>query len=950
MSASKSSSFDSTFFSTLQPSMLSLDKSMQHDTVSQPPSIFGERAPATFLKGLQDDNFSGMMGFHANEDLHKGSVIFRDTNVMLFYGNFEAPFSLFAKKTFNVELVPVNQAVYSAVQNGEVTFVQVEIRGEDRRNIDDCQKYLEQLNADDLRVEEIFLPSSDMTAHRELVTRKLQQDAVLSTMRQQEGSAVGNKALPGLWYASWEQDAGKMVLDPMVAEGFLSIHVTPPVSSRGINRITEAVDLTVTLLSFQRTEKQRELMDSMVAYFNSFETDFYIGSISLPVGLPVVNDLMDRAKRDDIAAAHGLVCIRFESSKSIARLNGMAGVVKIWANSLASLLKFLRTIEDLGGVLTQVLKHGRSNAHRDSSSQPTPSLQRVRTSSHEQESRTASWDLGLSTLEQSRGHLDSSMSMAARNFSAPPGQSAAMGPSGLGPPSLGLKSYSKLGNVGHQFGRHESMVHGIQREDSDWTERTSGSGFGLSDSLSSAMNSISMGSNQSLPHTQILPRKNSNRGMQSAHMGEGSCVIRWPQQSFRFIFLCKKLKMQLADKLQELREAYGINTVCPHRERGDPFACILLIGDPHTLKTPSMRISAYMQEVLHKMRSVQVIFSQHKWNNLVSTDLVLVRKIQGLCGVHIILDPESNDVFETTSVYDLRLPYSTPVVTQSLDPSLEEPPKPSSKLMIAALGRLQSPRNVILTIYREDADLFVRDCPRMFIVCDGDARFDAAEMTRMKMGEVLVKAVGLDSTVHLYVYAERAEQAGVDAQASAYARTLGRGLSLADSMNIRKVAVSSPTTLDAFPDLLEDAMRSLVIRSVVQFTTSTSAGQLEEIICLERSSKTGEEKLIEPCGGSVMVSTLLKVIERHTELHTRSSGGQKHPRMQLLAVNVPLPKNTSAEAFLPNHGPSSLSHFGGPLLRNNPAASRRVSIIVLRGLPDGVAAGIEMIRSVSDIS
>jgi uncharacterized protein YcgL (UPF0745 family) len=62
----------------------------------------------------------------------------------------------------------------------------------------------------------------------------------------------------------------------------------------------------------------------------------------------------------------------------------------------------------------------------------------------------------------------------------------------------------------------------------------------------------------------------------------------------------------------------------------------------------------FFRSIINLIREVKIVLSLDQRDVLVSSDLTRVKEIQGTTGVHVILDPQSEDLSRTLSCFDLR--------------------------------------------------------------------------------------------------------------------------------------------------------------------------------------------------------------------------------------------------------------------------------------------------------
>ena len=451
-----------------------------------------------------------------------------------------------------------------------------------------------------------------------------------------------------------------------------------------------------------------------------------------------------------------------------------------------------------------------------------------------------------------------------------------------------------------------------------------------------------------------------------------TAVIRWPHQSFRFMFLGEPLKRSLNELLESLRTVNNILTTCPYRDKTDQAACLLLEGLPGTVAPCADRVNTFMRSVSQQMRCLQLLLSDAQRKALMAQDLAKVKEVQGMCGVHLVLDPQPTDLSESASTYDIRLPCSeTPIELEqeSEGPQpLEEYEKgfrPPHELISVLVTSKVSGHAVMVSVMNNKACVggWNWGVNNLLLVLDGsaDAGLNPVEIEQLNRGEVLVNAEATTGRRILRVRPDPASMTlrGVEHQAESLVSALSRGLAAADSLSLTGVAVVAPLLNQCFSDIPVELVRSLTVEAVVAFIHRAPVRYLERVLCIEilpadvdvdgpsEYSLPGESSILLPAGGDRMATTMLLLLEQANDPQTLAASASQNPfsgppvpSIRLLACNVSLLRNMIAESLVP-----PLQRGVAPFMQPQPQLPPGPpGPIIIRGLMRSLVAAIQAIR------
>jgi hypothetical protein len=912
-----------------------------------------------------DSSMDGSIG--RRRQACRGTFLFQDREAGIFFANFEAEFRLFVLKTFNVEVIahdstasdPLNPPFGSGARNidgaSKVSATRLELVGESGEDISRCHAFLEQLNTANLTRVQIHFPRSDPIAYRELLARKSKQGALLRGIRRQEAINVlrGISQQNMSSYDRENEDISMVPVDPLKVEGFVSIRIKPPLHSRGIKRMTFPADITITICGPTRSENQKATMRAIEEHFNNIETDYFSATIDIAVGSSIFRQLTIRAVRDEFVAKNRLIHLRFDETKDNIRITGIAGSVRVWAPTYSTLVNTLRFFESNGGLNARIVQQ----PHAQSAAPAVDSM------SYElrQGSGIGGGLGGGEGGDRDWSYLSGITGPSAQQGVTPIlGQGVVKNPSGMSASGLGSSGLGqhKIPVTNFAFNRHDGGAYsefGAQMKEHDgissgWSDR-SNVGVSVINSLgaSNALTASGGGGVNPIAGAMAASQRHDASRQMSFGRPTEKRIIRWPHHSFRFMFLSGNLKQKLNEQLMEVRQKYAINTVCPHREKNDPAACLLLQGEGHVLKAASQQMELFMRDVLSKMRCLQIVLSEPQRQMLMNMDLKMVKEIQGLCGVHIILEPLAADFAETHCAYDLRLPYliSSGMFTISAYDHISERKGSSScsELVAVFSTNLGTQRKVIISVVSEIAGEDNRETglTSIYILSENDARtrFDGVELKRLIEGEILSLFTG--ETNNLFVISKVSMFPTKEVQSEALISAIDRSLAAADARGLTNIRIEDPAGNESFSDLSADTIRALALEAVITFTQRFSLTSVERIVCVECSeSKVDlDEQIVLPCAGSVMASSLLMMLQKANDPTSRDSNVQA--RLCLLTCNVPLNRHITAEVIYPSL--NRASHRYANTLQLIAATSGGVSPIIVRGLVGGLAAALQSIQA-----
>lgn len=168
--------------------------------------------------------------------------------------------------------------------------------------------------------------------------------------------------------------------------------------------------------------------------------------------------------------------------------------------------------------------------------------------------------------------------------------------------------------------------------------------------------------------------------------GDAKVVVYLPDLTLRYVLLGPPLSQLMTDMLSRFT-ANGIKTKYPYRDRTDPHAALLIEGDP-TLAVPAAHEAlALITSATEELKSVHVIVSEEQHRTLLSSDLALIKYIQGQVGVHLKLEPTMAEMEYAHALVDLRFHFKPISVDSVADRAMASDVHPWNTLPTMALAR-----------------------------------------------------------------------------------------------------------------------------------------------------------------------------------------------------------------------------------------------------------------------
>lgn len=463
-------------------------------------------------------------------------------------------------------------------------------------------------------------------------------------------------------------------------------------------------------------------------------------------------------------------------------------------------------------------------------------------------------------------------------------------------------------------------------------------------------------------------------------------VIYWPIQSCRYIFLGESLKKQLSDLLNHHREK-GIIITSPYRDKNQPLACMLLEGSAEVVKGASEEINRFLQEVTMQVHAACVTLSEPEWQNLTQRDLVKMKEIQGICGVHISLEPTPEELSQALSNFDLRLPYTLSPVPEDVDaenqlnrslqqalypsisPSLSEALTPhppaivteDNVLISVGVPSIGSPRHqvqVSVLATNKEGEWITGVDNLLMLTDDTCVGNQPDEDSKLDQGKCLVTRLEERQLIRVKLQNDKSGTSTEQSLKDRLINALSRGLTFVDSQRITCVGVMCPTSLPCLSDVSSRNIRQAFIEAMVAAIQKCSLPFIKRVMCVEMNSAeeidtaaptatttttTSSLATLKPAADNDMAMSLIQQLElSHTPFPSLSAANTATgtDKFTLITCNVGLPMHLQAESLVDSS--QQPAH-----LRILPVASK--GPVMVRGLPIAVLQAIECIKRVTAV-
>ena len=328
-------------------------------------------------------------------------------------------------------------------------------------------------------------------------------------------------------------------------------------------------------------------------------------------------------------------------------------------------------------------------------------------------------------------------------------------------------------------------------------------------------------------------------------------VIHWPHPSVRFMFLEENLKNSLAELVTSYREA-GVKITSPYRDKKDATSAMLIepgsdeVGSRPLVEHAKLAVCEYMERVRSQMRPIAVTMPTKLLQKLYSSELNQLKKLQGIYGVHIVLEPDKDDLLECSYHIDLTN-YSPKQVSNAKSSSSDNGQfhnidAGEGGFVNSILGELLQMHihgkfNTVKVqvVQNEVSNWSVYKQPALLLILDDDANLDDTDKLQLAAGKVLVHQEGNQCMVRARPQATLSE--GYQSQARALRNCIKAGLLACERLHLSGVVVIAVETSSLLSCMSCQDIKVETSNAILHFAKEI-ARVVNTIVCLEDKSIT----------------------------------------------------------------------------------------------------------------
>ncbi len=334
-----------------------------------------------------------------------------------------------------------------------------------------------------------------------------------------------------------------------------------------------------------------------------------------------------------------------------------------------------------------------------------------------------------------------------------------------------------------------------------------------------------------------------------AEAASSHIIIHWPHASCKFIFLEQTTKNALSYLINGYREI-GVKITTPYRDKKDASVC-MLIESADEFRSPNAAINVqraanavreYMATVADKIKAVQLVVSSSLLSCLKSDDLAELKNMQGLYGVHILIEPASEDVHECSYRMDLTTHKAHPkqLPDQNTCKSIESSFGYNLQLSLR-VKNCSTGRPITIQIVNDDSSNWSQyGVSALLLVLDASANatLSAEDIAAIDAGQALVNSDYLRQHMILRVRPTHAWDHAEQADALQF--SLLTGLLTADQLRLRGIAVIAPTYNSLLGNMSSKDLKAVTAVTLLSFAREELTRYIQRIVCLEDAEADDE--------------------------------------------------------------------------------------------------------------
>ena len=607
----------------------------------------------------------------------------------------------------------------------------------------------------------------------------------------------------------------EVVQNPMYAGGFVNIRIKPPVNTHGLRRMTFPADVSVTVCGPVYTHAQQDSLDRCERAIKSIPPDpHFVAEMEVSSLNPHAKSITPKNAREQFVQQYGLIAIRIDETTRRSRHHSISSTTATTGSDSVSM-----------------------------SSAPSP-VSVCTTGS-------GSGLAGLATIwAPSKRSLDRVMNLL-------------------------------------EEGEREVVRMAQQKAEAQLHIQTSENGE-LDDYHTSEL--IPFVPDAPVPD----PALNADVPLPPLSFAEQLCsptpavdaqgpriVIKWPHPSLKFAILEQMPKRSLQHLISQFREK-GVKITTPYRDKKDLNACMLVESadssrDAKLLASRAAHaVRSYMQAIAGKLKAVHVLLTKHTMLLLAEKDLQELKAMQGLFGVHIIIEPEQQDLQECSYSFNMTahkqkasrdLKTSTPQSSPTYALAIAHPPPqlfpafhldkavakktasfreqgepPSMDLSLQVPNRV-SKKQITLEVSCSDSSRWSEmGVKALLVVLDVSAMHTLTqeEIKQLDKGVALVNSDAEQK--HTLLRVRPAYAWDNSGQSDNLHSALLTGLLTADKLGLGSIAVIAPAFNSLLSTMTPDELKAATAATLLYFVHEEKVEHIQRIVCLEDAEEELEEE------------------------------------------------------------------------------------------------------------
>jgi len=743
---------------------------------------------------------------------HKASYSFQDREAGVYYQAFERAFAQTLSHAYSVHVARMEicgdngnaKSKTKSLHSGDSNRFNNALRVEVHANVyKDCQaaiSYLKSTLCSTYLIRRIvYFPRADAVLYKKLGLAKTEQDKI--SKAEQERDAVKRRLHLHL------SPGTEVVQNPMLAHGFVSIRIKPPMCANGVRRMSFPADASITVCGPVSTVVQQEALDRCERAIKSIPPDPYSAAeIEISSLNPLAKSITPKAAREQFVKQHGLIAIRIDETSRRSRNYSISS-----------------TIATAGSGSDSVSMDSMPSPHSFSTTGSGSGLAGVATI----------WAPSKKSLARVMALLEE-----------------------------GEREVVRMAEK-----KAEAQLH-IHTSEGGELDDISGEITPFLPDAPVPDPALSADAPLTLSYAEQL--KLCSPTQTDSHVPR--IIIRWPHPSLKFAILEKMPKNSLAHLIFGYREM-GVKITTPYRDKRDANNCMLVESSDGTMESKLMASRAahavknYMDAVASNLRAVHVLVTKKLLRCLSENELFELKAMQGLYGVHIIIEPDAADIHECTYHFDMTAyKQKRQSSVSKCRASARQPPQlfPLFHLEKAVINttapsplRNAEPMELSLHVPNRLSGKLIK----LEVSCSDSSRWsehgatallivlDVSAMQTLTQEEIkqLDKGALVNSDAgysHMLLRVRPAFGWDNEEQADNLHSALLTGLLTADKLGLGSIAVIAPAFNSLLSTMTPDELKAATAATLLYFVHDETVDNIQRIVCLEDVEEEMEEEML----------------------------------------------------------------------------------------------------------